>query len=474
MKVQYPLPVTLRDSARLDWILSYWCNYSCDYCGVPVFRKRDAGAVQAHAFDYHGVDDWLEAFDRFPQRHILIKLSGGEPFLDHENIISLLKGLVDRKRFEVRIFTNGYWNPERFRSVVASAIHLIVSFHPRETSLERHIANLVRIRDCGFKVAFVNYVIAPENLAFCEASIEQIEKAGFAVNAAPMQTAGIYVDRQRRDPAELALIRKLSLPIDAWFRVVNPVTFGRPCFHPSLSYSLDHQGNLSVSCTGPTVNLFCDSLPSLPCEAVPCPSNHCGGCMEMYRSLADEPLAGDLRLGDATDHVEEIRWQRRGGEDLGTRSVMAWRLRVWEEWEKVAERRPDGPADFRILEQHQTVALPDQPVFGYIDSPSTGTIQFRPGDRVWISGWAATTNPISPVQKVRIFLDGVLVREISDFYPRPEVAALFGKRELLDTGWRTAFYVPELCLGNHRLTASAHSADDAAYDLPPGITLRIV
>ena len=77
-----PLPAELQDSVRINWHLTLWCNYSCQYCPVLVFHQRSSsGQHQEHSFDHYPVEEWLRQIGRFPQRRIHLKITGGEPCL---------------------------------------------------------------------------------------------------------------------------------------------------------------------------------------------------------------------------------------------------------------------------------------------------------------------------------------------------------------------------------------------------------
>src|SRR5262245_27869136 len=100
----YPLPERLHDAARIAWHITNWCNYGCAYCTAVVYHKRSRdGAPQDHAFDHQPVARWIEAFARFPQREVLLKITGGEPFLDRANLRDLLHGVLGMPRFSVQI-----------------------------------------------------------------------------------------------------------------------------------------------------------------------------------------------------------------------------------------------------------------------------------------------------------------------------------------------------------------------------------
>jgi hypothetical protein len=72
-----PLPARLQDSAGIYWLMSEWCNYSCDYCGVPVFFKRSPKRGRSnHAFDHYSVEEWLDAFRGFREKDIAMTITG--------------------------------------------------------------------------------------------------------------------------------------------------------------------------------------------------------------------------------------------------------------------------------------------------------------------------------------------------------------------------------------------------------------
>ena len=95
---QYLLPPDLQQAIRICWMISHWCNYQCDYCGVLVFSRRTA-QKQPHSFDYYPVEKWVEAFLRLKQERIIVKVAGGEPVVDRGNCKKMLTGLVADGRF---------------------------------------------------------------------------------------------------------------------------------------------------------------------------------------------------------------------------------------------------------------------------------------------------------------------------------------------------------------------------------------
>lgn len=464
-----PLAEHLHNSARVVWHISLWCNYSCDYCGVLVFRKR-SGKPQAHAFDHYPASKWVELFSSFPQQHVQLHITGGEPFLDRKNLLEVASGLAAMERWRMlRIDTNGTWDPDYFRSLDKGKIRLNVSYHPPQVDFEVFLRRILAIRAAGFRVAMINYVLAPENLEGSEAAIRRLEKEKFFVNVAPMLPGGVYLSRKERSLRELEILEEHNTPLDLHFRIVDPPTRGRPCFHPALSYYLTYDGRIRVACTGEFQNAFEDGIPELRREAAPCPLERCEGCMEMYRSLADEPrVKTPLGLYSLDEYAREVqayrktrRWKRRLG--LAKRSDFRSLL---------AARK--APAAALIRPESIRLAVPDLAVFGFIDTGNgEALIEARGGDRVLVAGWAASNRHGAPVKELRLFINGRPVGQVRDFHSRPDVAAAFGRPDLEDSGWRTMVYLPVLPEGEYTLEAKAIAPDGETGDLP-ALRLRIM
>ena len=136
--MSYPLPSHLERSVRISWHITSWCNYSCDYCPVLVFHKRSKnGDKRNHAFDHYTADQWLEAFrTRFTDQDILLRITGGEPFLDRENFRKILLGVLAMPEWSIQIDTNGSWDPEYFRDVPKDKLGLNIAFHPHMVTFD--------------------------------------------------------------------------------------------------------------------------------------------------------------------------------------------------------------------------------------------------------------------------------------------------------------------------------------------------
>lgn len=472
-----PLPQHLQGTIRINWHMTCWCNYSCQYCPVMVFQQRSRNRdTQPHAFDYKPVKEWLAAFRKLEYPEIHLKISGGEPFMDRQNLRDLLIGLSEMKHIRVGIDTNGYWNPDFFRGVDKSNLWLNVGCHPSQVSIDDFFRNLLAIRDAGFHIAMINYVLAPENLEQFEAARSRFENEGFFVNVSTLIPTGIYMARTDRTERELDIIEKYNTPLDNYFKAIKPPTKGRPCFFPSMSYYLNWAGNVRVACLDGTArNLFTDGFPPLPREAVPCEYEQCVGCIEMYRALADEPrIKNPLQLFTQEHYaaeVKEFRRQRAWNKKLDRLPFVGRFLRHdldTGEFRRALATQTVRPTLIPLLAP--LAPLPEASVFGASDQKE---VNARSRDRISISGWAASRSTGAPIEEVYFEVANQRIGTIRNFSHRPDVAIAFGRPELTQSGWNAMLFLPRLPEGEHQLVPRGVDREGNAADLPP-IRLHIV
>ena len=473
------LPEALRDSIRIDWHLTSWCNYRCDYCPVDVFHQRSRSRrKQAHSFDHYPVEKWLEALQQFRYGTIYLNLGGGEPFLDRRNLHRLLSGLLSRSEIQPTINTNGFWDPAPYRDMDTSRIALIVSYHPNQVEFDKYLANLRRIRDAGFRIGPLNLVLAPENIDRFEAALTALESEGFFVNGSPMISTGLYWSRHERTSRELDLMEKYSPTCDSYFLIVNPPTKGRLCFYPAMSYSLSPDGTIQVTCRdGSARNLFTEGIPPIPREAVPCDYDHCIPCGSMYRSLVDAEYAtipvSFFEKDACRVSVEETRAYRTRYEaearrrplPLGLDRLFRRKSGIMSVREMAAQAAASQKPVLVSIGPAQS-PVPEEPIFGHTDQ---SRIAARSGDRVSVSGWAASRDPRRPIVAVRMVLEGREIGVFRDFTERPEVATTYGRADLLHSGWRGMLFLPALPDGEHNLVPEACDAEGNRATLPAAV-----
>ena len=460
--MSYPLPPHLERSVRISWHITSWCNYSCDYCPVLVFHKRSKnGDRRNHAFDHYSAEQWLEAFEtKFSEQDILLRITGGEPFLDRENFRKILLGVLAMPAWSIQIDTNGSWDPEYFRDVPKDKLGLNIAFHPQMVSFDAFYKRIRQIRDHGFHIGMLNFVLAPENLEEFRKRLEQVERDGFFVNLSPMNPTGTYLSRAKRSDEEMELIEKYNMPVDVKYKVVRPGIKDKLCYHPAISYYMLFDGRIQVHCLDDTYqNLFTDGPPPRPREAVGCRYNECIACTEMYRAIADEPLYDrPLSLYHRGEYIEEVkafREQRRRRERLSKLpiigSLVKPRPSLYEQL-PAAVRKPD-----LLPVEELKPALPPTPIFGALDS--TAPVQAYARDRIYLAGWAASSRFGAPLEQVRLTLNGDELGRIENFYPRPDVSVSYQRKELEQSGWRTMVWVPALGLGQYRIEVEGVAPD---------------
>ncbi len=471
------VPPHLENTVRINWHLSSWCNYSCEYCTVSVFHQRSkTGQPQAHSFDYRPVSDWLDALGRLPYDEILLNISGGEPFLDRRNVRDLLTGLGRMPRFRVNIATNGHWDPSYFAEVDKSRIHLVIAWHPEQVTLDQFHGNLSRIRESGFQIWMVNFVLAPENIDSFDKVFHRLEDDGFFVNVSAMMPAGVYMSRDRRTERELDLLERYNTPTDNYFKMARPRVKGRLCFYPAMSYQIMYDGSIRRSCLDNTArNFFTDGIPAPLRYAVACEYDHCPGCTDMYRGLVNEPMVKEpLKYYTKEDYVREVRQARE--EFRRSERLRALPFGVGKLFDRAKARVPlrqmleqaerdEAVVSSRLVQLGPaTTPLPEQPVFGYNDH---STLKARSRDRISISGWAATRSHGAPVHEVRVKVAGQDVGAFRSFFDRPDVAATYGRPDLLRCGWRGMVYLPALSQGQYQLVPEAYDREGNHSALNP-------
>jgi MoaA/NifB/PqqE/SkfB family radical SAM enzyme len=455
------LPEHLQGGIRINWHISSWCNYSCEYCPVTVFHQRSkSGQKQEHAFDSHSVPEWLGIFEQLPYKEIHLNISGGEPFLDRKNFHTLLEGLLGMPGVQVSIATNAYWDPALYRDLDTSRVSLVAAYHPQQVTFEEFRNNLHRIRDAGFQIGMVNYVLAPENLGGFDAMFETLEGDGFFVNVSAMMSAGAYWARGERTERELDLIERYNTPSDNYFKLVKPRTKGRLCFYPAMTYYVLYDGSIQAACLdGTAQNLFTDGIPTVPRQAVPCEYERCVGCTDMYRGLVDEPMVNSpLSFFGPEQYVREVR-QSREEYRLGSSSVKAMPT-VREMLQEAAALEPAPLVSINPA----PAPLPESTIFGGNDQ---SRIIARSRDRISVSGWAASRNLSNPVREIKMLIGGREIGVFRDFFNRADVASMYGRSDLLKCGWRGMIYLPALPHGVHELVPEAHDSGGNCAQLPP-------
>lgn len=195
------------DAGRADrnlyitWLLTLWCNYRCSYCFLGNHKRHQTlnrphhgplryvkstllGKNSAHSFDNYPAERWIDRIATIAEgRRICLKISGGEPFLDRNNMHAVLRGLLPLASIDnIRVDTNGSFNPAFYRDLDLRKVHLNVSYHPEYVSIDALCTDIKAIQDVGFNIGMVNFVMAPSQRAQYEKAKDMFWRIGVYVN----------------------------------------------------------------------------------------------------------------------------------------------------------------------------------------------------------------------------------------------------------------------------------------------------
>lgn len=116
---------------------------------------------------------------------------------------------------------------------------------------------------------------------------------------------------------------------------------------------------------------------------------------------------------------------------------------------------------------------PHDRAVGFVDS--TMASQAAPGSgtrSLDAHGWAASCVPAVSLTNVILLVDGKPAGETKSFYPRPDVAAAYGRPDFELSGWKLSSTVGPLSSGDHTVTLRAVLANGESIDLPgPKLTI---
>jgi organic radical activating enzyme len=270
-------------AVMLRWLITEWCNFKCSYCfqaSHDRFTRKKRG-LTAHAFDNFSVELWLSALERhFSEKRLSLTITGGEPMLDVRNMRILLDRLgASPWCVAIRIDTNASWGPEAYSGMNKAKLILNCSYHPSMVNEERYIAKLRAIKEAGFNVGMVNYVLSGEQKHDFFRIREKLGTLGIPVNANPE-----FQERYSYDEEFLKELRECILEQDFYFKIGRSPR-GKTCLYPSVGYEMSQTGCLSVGCIGSRRgSLFDPVLPSIGDRSIACPHNECS-CIDKYSFL---------------------------------------------------------------------------------------------------------------------------------------------------------------------------------------------
>lgn len=295
-----PQPVIVR------WFLTEWCNYACQYCPQPhgrrrIIAEREGKTFYAHAFDNYSRNMWLSAFKKLAEKHRLsITITGGEPFLDQENMLPFFTEITSLKAVEnIRIDTNASWDIEPYKGIDKSKIFLMCTFHPSRVSEEVFIRKIRKLINEEFNVAMVNYVITSEHRRDYTRLRKTFKDLGVPLNANPLWGPG-----EHRTAEELEFLKGVANEFDLSYRAQLSSPKGKYCLYPAIAYEINQFGQIIVGCYPNRMGDFITgNIPKLFNTPIPCPSDKCL-CLDKYSFL--EGCKRNVSLNPLLEFVKYI------------------------------------------------------------------------------------------------------------------------------------------------------------------------
>ena len=116
----------------------------------------------------------------------------------------------------------------------------------------------------------------------------------------------------------------------------------------------------------------------------------------------------------------------------------------------------------------------DRKLLGSIETAGVSKrIVGRVDGKVVLVGWTAFTDPYLSLGRIVILVDGVSHGEVNRFFDRPDVAAIFGRREFGRSGWEIPIPLNGLRAGSHKLAVEAFAETGESSELP-AVELRVI
>lgn len=280
-------PITGKQPKILRLFMTEWCNYKCPYCVQTherkrILRQKNGKIFYAHAFDNFSVDTWIEAFSAFSEKNrIALTVTGGEPFLDQENMLHFLSEMIKIPEVDnIRIDTNASWNPLPYSALDKSKLFLMCTFHPSRVSEQKYVEKIKELLREGFSVPMVNYVMSPKQ----RDAFERLKKV-FGDIGVPLNPNPLWSPSHKRSEEELAILRSVTNEFDLAYRSCSSSPFGKRCMYPSVAYEIDQTGLVATGCHPERNGDFITGvIPELFESPVSCPANTCI-CLDKYSFL---------------------------------------------------------------------------------------------------------------------------------------------------------------------------------------------
>jgi len=156
------------------------CNLSCEYCDT-------SNSIAGDTFVHMAVEEVVERVVSGPYD---VCITGGEPLLQQEQIVSLLSYLSSKR---VSIETNGSISIKYLHNAFPKLFFSMDWKTPSSKNISFDKENLKFIKECGW-IKFV--VGTAEDLRFVEDNLEDVLSRGIEVILSPVFSGGESLYRQ--------------------------------------------------------------------------------------------------------------------------------------------------------------------------------------------------------------------------------------------------------------------------------------
>jgi organic radical activating enzyme len=242
----------------------------------------------AHGFDNASPEDWIMAFKKLIKgRRASMSLTGGEPMIDVKNMSIFLKGILREDSLDnLRIDTNGSWPLSAYSDLereLKSKIYFNISYHPSQAQFEPFFERVLKIRDSGFNVSMINFVLEYNQVKLFKEISDRFSSQGIKVDPA------VYYQKRRELNQETkALLYNHLAESDLEMKLGgNPK--GLKCRFPQIGLQLMPDGTMFVPCFPKNkVDILTsrrEEIDSLLMKDISfCPKKECF-CLHMYSFL---------------------------------------------------------------------------------------------------------------------------------------------------------------------------------------------
>lgn len=265
------------------WMCTQWCNYRCSYCPQNHTRKQVYKGSPGHWADNQPWQEWYDAFTRhFAAYDTTLHLTGGEPMLDRKNMLPLLAVLSRQPWVKfLELDTNGTFDPDW--DVDRSRFGLHLSYHPEMVSESDYFTKVDRLQSHGWPIMMAAFVVLPGGFQTMRRFAAELKSRGIPINVMTLDGRTSHYT-----PEQIEELRSYVPAADWYHAEASPR--GKQCTYSSVSYEVDPDGSVIVSCHRTKGERYHGSLwstlPLRPEGAIACPKSSCS-CEERYTHLVE-------------------------------------------------------------------------------------------------------------------------------------------------------------------------------------------